>query len=311
MRPLRSSPPGLRRALGARLIEQAGFDAVYMTGFGTTASLLGRPDVGPARRHGDGRQRPPHRRGRRRPAHRRRRHRLRQRHQRRAHRPGLRAGRRRRRPPRGPGDAQEVRAHERQAGRRRAEEMVGKIRGRRRRPARPRPRDHRPHRRARRRRSRRRDRPAPGATRDAGADVLFVEAPTSEAEIEPVATELAAWLRWCSTGPRAARPRRCPDRIGELGFSLVIFPIAHAAGRHCAVRRCSRPSRRRHAHRGDGCAAHLRRVHRPDRAAGGAGAGAALPRAAERPPRGGALSGRSTPAGASPGRRRSPRGGPR
>jgi carboxyvinyl-carboxyphosphonate phosphorylmutase len=38
--------PGCYDALSARLIEQAGFDAVYMTGFGTTASLLGRPDVG-------------------------------------------------------------------------------------------------------------------------------------------------------------------------------------------------------------------------------------------------------------------------
>ena len=32
--------------LGARLVEQAGFDAAYMTGFGTAAALLGRPDVG-------------------------------------------------------------------------------------------------------------------------------------------------------------------------------------------------------------------------------------------------------------------------
>lgn len=38
--------PGCYDALGARLIEQAGFDVVYMTGFGTSASLLGRPDVG-------------------------------------------------------------------------------------------------------------------------------------------------------------------------------------------------------------------------------------------------------------------------
>lgn len=38
--------PGCYDALGARLIEQADFDAAYMTGFGTTASLLGRPDVG-------------------------------------------------------------------------------------------------------------------------------------------------------------------------------------------------------------------------------------------------------------------------
>ena len=38
--------PGAYDALSARLVEQAGFDAVYMTGFGVTASLLGMPDVG-------------------------------------------------------------------------------------------------------------------------------------------------------------------------------------------------------------------------------------------------------------------------
>jgi 2-methylisocitrate lyase-like PEP mutase family enzyme len=38
--------PGCYDALGARLIEEAGFPAVYMTGFGTSAALLGRPDVG-------------------------------------------------------------------------------------------------------------------------------------------------------------------------------------------------------------------------------------------------------------------------
>ena len=38
--------PGAYDALSARLVELAGFDVAYMTGFGTTASLLGRPDVG-------------------------------------------------------------------------------------------------------------------------------------------------------------------------------------------------------------------------------------------------------------------------
>jgi 2,3-dimethylmalate lyase len=38
--------PGAYDALSARLVEQAGFDVVYMTGFGTTAALAGRPDVG-------------------------------------------------------------------------------------------------------------------------------------------------------------------------------------------------------------------------------------------------------------------------
>lgn len=38
--------PGTYDALSARLVEEAGFDCVYMTGFGTAASLLGRPDIG-------------------------------------------------------------------------------------------------------------------------------------------------------------------------------------------------------------------------------------------------------------------------
>jgi 2-methylisocitrate lyase-like PEP mutase family enzyme len=38
--------PGAYDALTARLVEQAGYEAVYMTGFGTAASLLGRPDIG-------------------------------------------------------------------------------------------------------------------------------------------------------------------------------------------------------------------------------------------------------------------------
>ena len=38
--------PGAYDALSARLVEEAGFGAVYMTGFGATASLLGRPDIG-------------------------------------------------------------------------------------------------------------------------------------------------------------------------------------------------------------------------------------------------------------------------
>jgi 2-methylisocitrate lyase-like PEP mutase family enzyme len=38
--------PGAFDALSARLIEEAGFPAVYMTGFGASASVLGRPDVG-------------------------------------------------------------------------------------------------------------------------------------------------------------------------------------------------------------------------------------------------------------------------
>jgi carboxyvinyl-carboxyphosphonate phosphorylmutase len=38
--------PGAHDALTARIIEMTGFDAVYMTGYGTSASVLGQPDVG-------------------------------------------------------------------------------------------------------------------------------------------------------------------------------------------------------------------------------------------------------------------------
>src|ERR1700693_853115 len=47
---LKSGPlivaPGIYDAYGARFVEQAGFVAVYMTGNGVSASLLGCPDVG-------------------------------------------------------------------------------------------------------------------------------------------------------------------------------------------------------------------------------------------------------------------------
>jgi 2-methylisocitrate lyase-like PEP mutase family enzyme len=38
--------PGAPDALTARLVEQAGFPAIYMTGFGATASRVGTPDLG-------------------------------------------------------------------------------------------------------------------------------------------------------------------------------------------------------------------------------------------------------------------------
>lgn len=38
--------PGAYDVLSARIIEMAGFQAVYMTGYGTSASTLGQPDVG-------------------------------------------------------------------------------------------------------------------------------------------------------------------------------------------------------------------------------------------------------------------------
>ena len=101
--------PGIYDAYGARFVEQAGFEAVYMTGNGVSASLLGRPDVGLDRSHADREPRASRRRLRRHPADLRRRHRLRQRGQRAAHRGGIRERRRGRDSPRRPGGAQALR----------------------------------------------------------------------------------------------------------------------------------------------------------------------------------------------------------
>ncbi|MCY4430186.1 MAG: isocitrate lyase/phosphoenolpyruvate mutase family protein, partial [Rhodospirillales bacterium] len=38
--------PGAHNALVAKLVEEAGFPAVYMTGSGVVNTLLGQPDVG-------------------------------------------------------------------------------------------------------------------------------------------------------------------------------------------------------------------------------------------------------------------------
>ena len=38
--------PGAYNAMVARILEMAGFEAVYMTGYGTSATLLGMPDAG-------------------------------------------------------------------------------------------------------------------------------------------------------------------------------------------------------------------------------------------------------------------------
>ena len=38
--------PGAYDGVSARLVERAGFPAVYMTGYGTSLALLGMPDAG-------------------------------------------------------------------------------------------------------------------------------------------------------------------------------------------------------------------------------------------------------------------------
>lgn len=75
------------------------------------------------------------------------------------------------------------------------------------------------------------------AFREAGADVLFVEAPTSEADIEKVAGALASTapllFNWAEGG---RTPPMSLARMAELGFALVIYPIGTLLATTAAVR---------------------------------------------------------------------------
>jgi 2-methylisocitrate lyase-like PEP mutase family enzyme len=76
--------------------------------------------------------------------------------------------------------------------------------------------------------------------RDAGADVLFVEAATSEADIERVASELGEvplLFNWVEGGKTPPIPY---DRLRELGFAIVIFPLTTLLTAMTAVRRALR-----------------------------------------------------------------------
>ena len=71
---------------------------------------------------------------------------------------------------------------------------------------------------------------------EAGADILFVEAPRTREQLGAVAKALGDARRCWRTWSRAARRRSCPGaELEALGFRLVIFPgaivraLAHAA----------------------------------------------------------------------------------
>src|SRR5262249_28531554 len=62
--------------------------------------------------------------------------------------------------------------------------------------------------------------------RDAGADILFVEAPESESEVETIAQSLRdtpLLFNWAEGGKT---PPVSLERLRELGFRIVIFPIS-------------------------------------------------------------------------------------
>jgi methylisocitrate lyase len=63
------------------------------------------------------------------------------------------------------------------------------------------------------------------AYRDAGADVLFVEAPQSLAELEEIGRRLPAPLV-ANMVEQGATPDLSAEELGALGFHLIVYPVA-------------------------------------------------------------------------------------
>jgi 2-methylisocitrate lyase-like PEP mutase family enzyme len=63
------------------------------------------------------------------------------------------------------------------------------------------------------------------AFRDAGADILFVEAPTSEAELERVARALKGTPLMANLVEGGDTPLLPPRRLQELGFRIAAYPL--------------------------------------------------------------------------------------
>jgi 2-methylisocitrate lyase-like PEP mutase family enzyme len=70
----------------------------------------------------------------------------------------------------------------------------------------------------------------------AGADMIFVEAPQSEEEIEAIARELAGiplFFNWAEGGKT---PPVALERLRTLGYRVVIFPVGTLLAASAAIR---------------------------------------------------------------------------
>ena len=59
---------------------------------------------------------------------------------------------------------------------------------------------------------------------EAGADMLFVEAPRSDDELKRIGEELGEWPLMANMVEFGKTPLHTADQLHDLGFSLVIFP---------------------------------------------------------------------------------------
>jgi methylisocitrate lyase len=61
---------------------------------------------------------------------------------------------------------------------------------------------------------------------DAGADILFVDAPASVADLEAVGAELAGFPLVANMSESGLTPQLSAQEFFQLGFSIVLFPTS-------------------------------------------------------------------------------------
>jgi 2-methylisocitrate lyase-like PEP mutase family enzyme len=61
---------------------------------------------------------------------------------------------------------------------------------------------------------------------DAGADVTFVEGPTDKAEVERIGEAVDAPLVYNCVGAAGTSPYVAPDTLQAMGYNIVIYPLA-------------------------------------------------------------------------------------
>jgi 2-methylisocitrate lyase-like PEP mutase family enzyme len=74
------------------------------------------------------------------------------------------------------------------------------------------------------------------AYREAGADALFVEAPQTEAEVERIADALRGVPLVFNEVAGGRTPPVAPERLRELGYRLVLCPVATLLAATAAMR---------------------------------------------------------------------------
>lgn len=75
------------------------------------------------------------------------------------------------------------------------------------------------------------------AFKDAGADILFVEAPQSEAEMARVTREVPG-IHMANMVEGGKTPIPSLERLGDLGFRLAIFPLTLLSAAMAAIQGC-------------------------------------------------------------------------